>query len=261
MWAGAPKQGHPLNDSVFVYREWLAPLGSSHKERAETVFAFERPDNETPRADLFSLNSHEAQGDRDTYRDYGLILRKWNVDYQDGIDEITDRFTLVDVDQPHPIRPQLMGRPKIYFVVADGEGELLRKASGEFHVTPAQSMLGLVNLRRQVQRYHYPPEEEGKPVGQMRPRKIDDDVVDVLRAFATHRWPRKPYMTEAEQKDAARPPGIRNADLAKVTNNEEASRIIMSQMFFDSEREKERRDREGHGRFPLPRVPRIRFRR
>jgi hypothetical protein len=84
----------PLADSVFIYREWLAPLGSSHKDRAETVLAFEAPDEETTRADKFSLNSHEAQGDRDTYEDYGLRLEQWKVDYQDGIDELTDRFTL-----------------------------------------------------------------------------------------------------------------------------------------------------------------------
>jgi hypothetical protein len=83
--------------------------------------------------------------------------------------------------------------------VADGEGELLHKASGEPYVTPARTMLGMVNLRRQITRYHYPPEEEGKPVGQMRPRKIDDDLVDDLRAFATHRWPAKPRLTYAEK--------------------------------------------------------------
>jgi hypothetical protein len=199
LWCGVPKEGMPLEDSVFVYREWLAPLGTSHKERAETALAFEAPDKETPRADQLSLNSHEAQGDRDTYKDYGLRFRKWMVDYQDGIDEITDRFTLKDLDKPHPIRPALKGRPTLYIVVADGEGELLRKALGEPYVTPARTMFGMMNLRRQITRYHYPPEEEGKPVGQMRPRKIDDDLVDDLRAFATHRWPTKPLLTYSEK--------------------------------------------------------------
>ncbi|HEX7999576.1 MAG TPA: hypothetical protein VF528_14410 [Pyrinomonadaceae bacterium] len=122
------------------------------------------------------------------------------MDYQDGIDELTDRFTLKDINEAHPIRPQLMGRPTIYFVVADGEGELLCKASGEYHVQTATSSLGMVHLRRQIQRYHYPPEEEGKPVGQMQPRKIDDDLVNDLGAFATHRWPSQPQMTEEERR-------------------------------------------------------------
>jgi hypothetical protein len=127
------------------------------------------------------------------------------VDYQDGIDEITDRFTLKDTSQPHPFRPELRGRPTIYFVVSDSEGELLRKPGGEYYVRSARSFGGLVNLRRQVGRYHYPPEEEGKPVGQMRPRKIDDDLVDDLRAFATHRWPPKPMLNEHERLRVAMP--------------------------------------------------------
>jgi hypothetical protein len=55
-------------------------------------------------------------------------------------------------------------------------------------------------------------------------------------------------LTEAEEKDLARPPGIRNQDLARVTGNE-VSRIIMSQMVFDSEREKEVKERRGSSPF------------
>ena len=255
LWCGRPKEGMPLDDSVFLYREWLAPLGSSHKERAQDVLAFEQPDDETPRADLLSLNSHEAQGDRDTYRDYGLQLRRWTVDYQDGIDEITDRFTLTDTDEQHPFRSELQGRPTLYLVVADGEGELLRKPSGEYYVQSATTMAGMVNLRRQIKRYHYPPEEEGKPVKQMRPRKIDDDLVDDLRAFATHRWPVQPHMTEAERKDAQRPVHLRAAAIAQLAHDE-ASRAHMARMVWDSEQEKARRRQQAAGRFRLPSTPR-----
>jgi hypothetical protein len=248
LWCGRPREGMPLADSVFVYREWLAPLGSSHRDRALAVLEFERPDGETPRANLLSLNSHEAQGDRDTYKDYGLRLRKWTVDYQDGIDEITDRLTLVETDKPHPLRPELMGRPKIYLVCADGEGELLRKAAGDYYVQAATTARGLVALRRQLKRYHYPPEEEGKPVGQMRPRKIDDDLIDDLRAFATHRWPRPSALTTDERADAARPVGLRNADIAKLTEHEEVGRAVLAQHFHDSRREQARRMEEGPAR-------------
>lgn len=236
LWCATPKEGMPLDDSVFIFREWLAPLGSSHRDRAHTVLAFELPDAETKRADKFSLNSHEAQGDRDTYKDYGLRLRKWRTDYQSGIDEITDKFTLTDINKPHPFRPELMGRPTLYIVVADGEGELLRKPSGEFYVTSATSMRGCVNLRRQIPRYHYPPEEEGKPVGKMRPRKIDDDVVDVLRAFATHRWPRRPTLTDEERKDKNRPLHLRSATIAEIAEPEQVGAAYMKQLVFDSDR-------------------------
>ncbi len=228
LWCGVPKEGMPLEDSVFIYREWLAPLGSSHKRRAEDVLAFEKPDAETTRADKMSLNSHEAQGDRDTYKDYGVKLNKWSVDYQDGIDEIADRLTLIDTHKPHPIRPRLMGRPTLYIVVADGEGELLQKPSGEYHVQSATSMLGMANLRRQIPRYHYPPEEEGKPVGQMRPRKVDDDLVDDLRAFATHRWPRKPRRSEEEKREEKMQPGVRLVDIPDLPTEAERAQAITS---------------------------------
>ena len=255
LWCGVPKEGQPLGDSVFIYREWLAPLGSSHKDRAETVLSYERPDKETVRADLFSLNSHEAQGDRDTYKDYGLRFHKWTVDYQGGIDEITDRFTLKDTGLPHPIRPELKGRPTIFFVVSDGEGELLRKGSGEYYVQSARSFGGLVNLRRQVMRYHYPPEEEGKPVGQMRPRKIDDDVVDDLRAFATHRWPKRPTLNEEERRQQRLPARMRTAEIVVLPPEEQGhafstQRYLLSQLKV-AETEKAKRERGGGagGRF------------
>lgn len=259
LWCGVPKEGMPLDDSVFIHREWLAPLGSSHKDRAETVLEFEKPDGETPRADSFSLNSHEAQGDRDTYKDYGLILRKWTVDYQDGIDEITDRFTLKDLHKPHPIRPELMGRPTIYIVVADGEGELLQKASGEYYVKAARSMLGMVNLRRQIERYHYPPEEEGKPVGQMRPRKIDDDLIDDLRAFATHRWPPKPLMTEAERRELRLRPELRAGAIAQIPDALQQQAAIQSRALHLARMEGEAQREEERARRMA--VPRVRFRR
>jgi hypothetical protein len=248
LWCGVPKEGMLLDDSVFIYREWLAPLGSSHKDRAEAVFEFERPDDEMPRADELSLNSHEAQRDRDTYEDYGLRLDQWTVDYQDGIDELTNRFTLKESNLAHPIRPQLMGRPTLYIVVADGEGELLRKPSGECHVQTVTTSLGMVNLRRQIVRYHYPKEEEGKPVGLMRPRKIDDDLVDDLRAFATHRWPSQPQMTDEERRVHRLPDHLKPKALKALLGTPAFVDAYWEQQFamqrITAQQEKERRDEE-----------------
>jgi hypothetical protein len=249
LWCAAPKQGHLLVDSVFIFREWLAPLGSGQQAIAREVFAFEKRDRETKRADLFSLNSHEAEGERNTYRELGLHLRKWTTDYESGISDIGSRLELVETDRPHPFRPQLKGRPRLFFVVADGQGELKRAASGVFTVAQAKDSAGLVNLRRQVGRYHYPPEEEGKPAGQMRPRKIDDDCVDILRAFATHRWPKPAEMTDAEERDSHRPVGLRNADIAAITDHGEAARAHLSQMVYDAEHFKS--EPEGRGYFYL----------
>jgi hypothetical protein len=243
LWSATPKEGHPLEDSRFVFREWLAPLGASLGEMARAVFEFERRDAETKRADRHSFNSHEAQGERDTYRkEYGLVMRKWRTDYENGIAQLVDRFSLHDADKPHPIRPRLMGRPKIYLVVADGQGELLEKRDSEFYVAAGKDSAGLVNLRRQIVGYHYPPEEAGKPAGQMRPRKIDDDLIDPLRAFAVHGFPAKPARTEREERDVGRPTSLRNDALAAISDPRVASAAIMAQMIFDEEHPERRED-------------------
>jgi hypothetical protein len=250
LWAATPKQGHPLDDSRFIFREYLAPIGASLGEIARAVFDFERRDGEGDQKRMrLSLNSHEAQGERDTYRkEYGLHLQPWKTDYENGIAQLVDRFSLHDSDKPHPIRLQLMGRPKLYLVVAGGQGELQQNGTGGHFVTAAKDCAGLINLRRQIAGYHYPPEEAGKPAGLMRPRKIDDDLIDPLRAFAVHGWPAPPWLTEAERRDAARPAGLRNASIALITSHEESARAILGQMMWDHEREEEeKRPRDPFG--------------
>jgi hypothetical protein len=233
LWCGVPREGDPLADSVFIFREWLAPLGNSLGDNARTVFEFEKRDKETERANKFSYNSHEAQGERDTYKkEYGLILRKWTTDYQSGIAEITDRFTLRDTNQPHPFRPELMGRPKIYFVVSSGQGELVREESGVYRVRQAQDSSGLLVLRRQTQGYHYPPEEKGKPAGMMRPRKIDDDVIDILRAFAVHKWPARPTKTPEERREDALPGKAKLATIAELPPEDQSQAYASRELWL-----------------------------
>jgi hypothetical protein len=254
LWAATPKQGHPLEDARFIFREWLAPIGSSLGEIARAVFDFERRDGEgKPERMKLSLNSHEAQGERDTYRkEYKLILHKWRTDYENGIAQLVDRFSLHDRDKPHPIRPQLMGRPKIYLVVADGQGELLPNGSG-WRVQAAKDSAGLINLRRQIVGYHYPPEEQGKPAGLMRPRKIDDDLIDPLRAFAVHRFPAQPKLAGGEQEDRKLPAELQSATIAALPPEEQGRAHEAQQMYASrerlAERERDKKSKVMGGRF------------
>ncbi len=87
-------------------------------------------------------------------------------------------------------------------------------------------------------------------MGQMRPRKIDDDLIDDLRAFATHRWPRRTGRSEGEREDARRPPHLRNAAIAKMTDHAQVGAAVMTQRYWDSERKKAERlkqQRSNHG--------------
>jgi hypothetical protein len=234
LWAATPKQGHPLDDSRFIFREYLAPIGASLGEIARAVFDFEQRDGESkPERMKLSLNSHEAQSERDTYwKEYKLMLHKWNTDYEGGIAQLVDRFSLRDVDKPHPIRPQLMGRPRIYLIVADGQGELQSNGMGGYFVTGARDSGGLLNLRRQIVGYHYPAEEAGKPAGLMRPRKIDDDLIDPLRAFAVHRFPAQNTLSAMEALTQRLPVQLQPAQIQQLPEAEQGQAWATQQHYL-----------------------------
>jgi hypothetical protein len=49
-----------------------------------------------------------------------------------------------------------MGRPRLYLIVADDEGELYYDADESACVRPARTARGLVRLRAEIPAYHYP---------------------------------------------------------------------------------------------------------
>lgn len=187
LWSARPREHQPLHDTVFLFREWIAPIPTTYEAIANYVNEVEKPDNEGGERLVISINSHEAESERQTYAaTYGIHMEPWDTDYESGISQVGDLLTVKHTSKPNPFRPELMGRTQIVFVVRDGQGELQRKEDGSYYVLQATDFGGMVTLRRQIQAYHYPPEEAGKPVGQMRPEKKDDDIVDDLRAFALH---------------------------------------------------------------------------
>lgn len=187
LWSARPREHQPLADTVFVFREWIAPIPTTYEFIANYVNEVEKPDKENGDRLVISINSHEAESERQTYAEtYGIHMEPWDTDYESGISQVGDFLTVKHTDQPNPFRPELWGRTQLVFVVRDGQGELRQKEDKSYYVLQATDFGGMVTLRRQVQAYHYPPEEAGKPVGAMRPEKKDDDAVDDLRAFAIH---------------------------------------------------------------------------
>lgn len=187
LWLWRPPEYSPLADSVFFFREWLAPLGATYKQIAEYVLHAEKPDAEGGDRLRLSQNSHEAVSERDNYaQEYGIWFEGWKTDYERGIAEISQFLTIIEGDKPNPIRPLLKGRARMYIVAANGQGEVHYFDNGTAYVQPGKDFDGMTNLRRQIQAYHYPPEEAGKPAGQMRPEKVDDDLSDCARAAAIY---------------------------------------------------------------------------
>jgi hypothetical protein len=146
--------------------------------------------------------SHEASELRETLlHEFGDYWTSWNTDYDLGIPQIQQWLTLTEATEPHPFHDGLMGRPRIFAVAPDDEYEFVYdRKHARYFVTPSKSERGYKRLRQEMASYHYPPEEMGKPVQKMRPRKILDDVIDTLRAFATHWGPTVEHMTDTERR-------------------------------------------------------------
>lgn len=196
LWAWRPRDFEPFSDCVFIYREWLVPLGdvATFRYIVDNVRMFELPDDEDEKIEL-SLNSHEAESERINYaEEHDLVLEGWKTDYESGIAQMTEFLTVIDKDKDHPFRDpyfdregnpsRLMGRTRLVIVTQDGQGEIRLRENGSLYVEPPRDHLGMLVIRRQIPGYHYPPEEAGKPAGAMRPQKIDDDIVDCARAVA-----------------------------------------------------------------------------
>ncbi len=224
-----PRANYPLHDSVFVFScHRIEPTGAAVGEAQPQIEAIEQrlgfrdARGRLTRRYSFSENSHEAVEVRDTFRkEHGEIWSAWNTDYNLGIPQIQEWIMLIDPARPNPIRPELAGRARIYFVASDDEYRLVfNEQSGKYFVTPSKSEKGYKLLRMEMPAYHYPPEEAGKPVREMRPEKILDDTIDTLRAFATHWGPGVAPLTKQEKVEAEIPEAYRLETLREQSPNQ-----------------------------------------
>jgi hypothetical protein len=132
--------------------------------------------------------SHEASSVQATLMqdladDLKLFFRKWKAARGSGVPQIQNMLE-IDKKQPHPFRrypkghelagQPLMGRPRIYFVVADGQGELYMDGNGKLRVVGATDSTGLARCRYEMPLYSH------RNTGS---KKIDDDFVDSLRGL------------------------------------------------------------------------------
>jgi hypothetical protein len=189
-----PPEGWPLSDSVFVFCGQPMPQNGTTEQQFvaqirkwETTLGLRTGDTFVTYPQ-YSGCSHEQNDLRDTLlQNYGESWVAWDTDYNSGLPQIRDWFSLVNQNKPNPIRPQLMGRTTIYFVSPDAEYMIaFNPQEGKHFVTPSQTQWGFKLLREELSEYHYPPEERFKPLPKQRPKKIKDDIIDCLRGHATH---------------------------------------------------------------------------
>jgi hypothetical protein len=157
-----------------------------------------------------SKMSHEASAAKNTLmldlpQELTVFFNKWKAAKGSGVPQIQNMLE-IDRKKPHPFRVYpaghphagmpLMGRPRIYFVVADGQGELYCDGDGKVRVRGATDSSGLARCRYEMPLYSH------RNAGQ---KKIDDDFVDALRGLMSTFGVASDQLTEAEQVAAQTP--------------------------------------------------------
>ncbi len=198
-----PSEHSPLKNSHFVVGEVILPKFPSP--------AFEKPEIVSPgrvaqaikqflskwniseTQVTMRLMSHEASSAQHTMMidlpdDQKEFFGKWKARKGSGVPQIQNLLE-IDKKKPHPFRkyPQgavkdgqdvsgmpLMGCPRLFFLVADDQGELRVDPNGSLYVLGAKDADGLARLRFEMPLYSQ------FNTGQ---NKINDDAVDAFRGI------------------------------------------------------------------------------
>ena len=245
------ENGTDLSGSVLVYREEVMPPKSTPRKTAQRINEVESAIEKKMIMDR--LISHEAKTEREIYEDeHGLVFRHWETDYNKGISRIRDYLEIQHKDKPHPFRdgtrdrlwgdkaPQILGRPMIYLVVDDDQGELMFEPSTKrYHTRKPKDNKGLGRLRAEFPVYHYATVELGKEVNKMRPKKTFDDAMDVLRCVASEMFAPIRRMTSKEKSLIALPKELRNDNIRELSPEEQQVAWSQQQHFLKKFMEQE----------------------
>ncbi len=130
-----------------------------------------------------ALMSHEASSARnavllDLPEEDQIYFNKWKTGRGNGVPHLQQHLE-IDRKKPHPFRvypkghpkegEPLMGKPRVIFVVEDGQGELFVDVNGNLRVRGAKNAKGFARARFEIPIYSW------RNTGQ---KKIDDDFVD-----------------------------------------------------------------------------------
>jgi hypothetical protein len=250
-----PQQAFPFTDSLFFFCSLpVEPIGASELEAFAFYSGLERSFGVRGAKDFIrrpTVNdmSHEAADPKEVLlKQCGDNWRIPDLDFYKGVSKLRFHFELTDKHLPNPFRPELAGRSRIYFVAPDGEYSLARnERTGSYFVTPSRSQRGYKRLRAEIQSWHFPVEERGKPVQKMRPKPVFDDIITTVR-YALARWGvSSAPKTEADHIESQMQPGVRKVDIPNIPTKEERDRAVQSNEFWTRHFEAERRREEKQG--------------
>jgi hypothetical protein len=215
-----PDKTCPFDDSHFAFAEVVLPKFPYDPSVAAEVVSpgrvaqavkmahrkFRLHDSQVEQSKM----SHEASAAQSTLMldlpdELQLFFRKWKASRGSGVPQIQNLLE-IDRSKPHPFRrypsghPQagkpLMGRPRLFFVVEDGQGELYVDGNGKLRVTGAKDSGGFARARYEMPLYSH------RNSGQ---KKIDDDFVDSFRGLMATFGVESDKLTATEQLEALIP--------------------------------------------------------
>lgn len=232
-----PSELSPLKDCHFVFAEFIKP--------EFPLDSFSEPELVSPgRVALgvqnvlkqwnvvdsqinFKLMSHEASAALNTMAvdlkdDIKQFWGKWKARKGSGIPQIQNLLE-VDHSKEHPFRrypkgykvngidvggQPIQGRPRLFFIVADGQGELSADMTGNLYVVGARDAKGFARARFEMPLYSY------RNSGQ---NKIDDDFVDAFRGIMNIFGANPDELTSTEIVERAMPQEYKISEMLKKT--------------------------------------------
>jgi hypothetical protein len=244
-WAWRPAENMPLKDSVFLYREMVWPTFPKKEDDerrhpsplklGKAINEVEMDWEEGPRV-KWRLASHERPEIVEAYisdmKVAGMKPLKFEqidtAEAKEGILHMQSFLTIIE-DEFHPFRafpdghPQagesLPGRPRVYFVVADGQGELyFEPKTSKIMVRPAIDEAGQARTRFEYPNYRKPDTAKGTETSVI--PKRDDDMADVDRAIAGRLFPSIQKLTDRERIEHTMPKRFRESQMAATAELE-----------------------------------------
>lgn len=246
VYAAKPSKAEPLHDCVFVFGEIVRPRwpfdGHTEPELvspgrvAEAVKQFEGRHSISPAQLKQSLMSHEASTAKNAFvidmpEEKRTFWSKWQARKGSGVAPIQEKLT-INPNALHPFRRDpktgeaLRGCPNLFFVVADGQGELYCDNNEQLKVKQPVNELGLARLRAEM------PEYDELATGQA---KIFDDAVDAFRGMAARFFVKAAEKTKEQKAEEQMQKGVRKSDLPQIKDEESRSMAITSNRIWTEE--------------------------
>jgi hypothetical protein len=266
--AARPPEGSPLNDSFFCFSEVVLPKfphiagedpelvspGRVAKAILDALKVWNVPWSQVRQ----HLMSHEASAALNTMRidledDLKVFFNKWKPKRGSGVPQVQNLLE-INYDFPHPFRSELQGRPRIYFVVPDEQGELVYGDLGRLTLAQPTDSRGFARARYEFPLYSHLNTGANK---------LDDDLVDALLGLANVFMISSDPKTKIEIREDAMPENLKLdalEDLIVEENIELAERVVLARMIKFGEMDKKEDDARANMSRYRPSVPRMRTR-